>query len=224
MRAFVMCGVLLGCAHGGVDYAMKVNQATGSAKIVRSALLLVPHVPHRHTAHPAQAANAGNFDLAAEKIGMIQTLLGQWRSALMAAKTESLKPEAPVATPPAESVEFSSTATHTPEKCKIKSVGGSTMKVHYVGKLISNGQIFASSFHTGSQPLKFKLGSDEVIEGWNKGLGDMCAGERRRLMVPYAMGYGEKGTKGVPPYSDLQYDFELVEMSLPRVGGGKREL
>jgi len=45
----------------------------------------------------------------------------------------------------------------------------------------------------------------------------MCEGERRRLMVPWAMGYGEKGTKGVPPYSDLQYDFELTELSLPKI-------
>ena len=48
-------------------------------------------------------------------------------------------------------------------------------------------------------------------------------------MVPYDLAYGEKGTKGVPPYSDLQYDFELVELSLPKVpkkakGKGKAEL
>ena len=26
--------------------------------------------------------------------------------------------------------------------------------------------MFASSFHTGSTPFKFKLGSSEVVEGW----------------------------------------------------------
>ena len=50
----------------------------------------------------------------------------------------------------------------------------------------------------------------------------MCEGERRRLMVPWARGYGEKGTKGVPPYSDLQYDFELVELSLPKMTTGRK--
>ena len=45
----------------------------------------------------------------------------------------------------------------------------------------------------------------------------MCEGERRRIKVPWDMAYGEKGTKGVPPYSDLQYDFELVELSLSKL-------
>ena len=97
------------------------------------------------------------------------------------------------------------------------------MKVHYVGKLVATKKIFAWSFHTGSQPFRFVLGSDEVISAWNQGLGDMCEGERRRLMVPWDMGYGEKGAKGVPPYSDLQYDFELVELSLPKLSSSKKK-
>ena len=35
----------------------------------------------------------------------------------------------------------------------------------------------------------------------------MCEGERRRLIV-LNMAHGQ-GTKGVPPYSDVQYDLEL---------------
>ena len=53
-------------------------------------------------------------------------------------------------------------------------------------------------------PLRFTLGGDEVINAWNTGLVGMCEGERRRLMVPWTMGFGAKGDKGVPPYSDLQ--------------------
>ena len=45
----------------------------------------------------------------------------------------------------------------------------------------------------------------------------MCEGERRRLMVPWDMGYGAKGMKGVPPYSELQFDFELIELSSVKV-------
>ena len=39
--------------------------------------------------------------------------------------------------------------------------------------------MFASSFHTGSTPFKFKLGSGEVIGAWNDGLLGMCEGARR---------------------------------------------
>ena len=37
--------------------------------------------------------------------------------------------------------------------------------------------------------------------------------------------YGKAGTKGVPPYSDLQYDLELIELSNPKLGkSNKKEL
>ena len=61
------------------------------------------------------------------------------------------KPEAEPE-PPAESIEFEINVTHTPKKCPRKSVEGSIMKVHYVGKIIKTKKIFASSFHTGTSP------------------------------------------------------------------------
>ena len=191
-----------------------------------------PHSPAASLAHSltrscltrTQAADTKNFDTALTKLDNLASLVSDWRDALLAAKREAETPAEPVAAPepPAESVEFSVNSTHVPEKCPRKSEEGAVMKVHYVGKLISTGKIFASSFHTGSQPFRFVLGSDDVVPAWNQGLGDMCQGERRRLMVPWNLAYGEKGTKGVPPYSDVQYDFELVELSLPKMGAQKK--
>jgi FKBP-type peptidyl-prolyl cis-trans isomerase len=153
-----------------------------------------------------QAAQANNFDLALTKITDIERLLEQWRNNLANAKLEAAAPSVPQAQaePPAESIPFSVNVTHVPAKCPRKSTEGAIMKVHYVGKLLSTGKIFASSFHTGSQPFRFTLGSEEVLAGWNDGLSDMCEGERRRLMVPWDKAYGQEGTKGVPPYSDVQ--------------------
>ena len=48
------------------------------------------------------------------------------------------------------------------------------------------------------------------------------AGERRRLMVPWHMGHGKEGSKGVPPYSDLQYDIELIELANPKIPPTKK--
>jgi len=190
--------LLLPTLTTGIDHAMKIQQTLGSA---------------------SAAAQANNHDLALSKIDQMLTHVEAWRTALGDAKREAAAPKQPEAIPepPAESVPFSVNVTHVPEKCPRKSAEGATMKVHYVGKLVTTGKIFASSFHTGSQPFRFILGSDDVLAAWNQGLSDMCEGERRRLMVPWAMGYGEKGTKGVPPYSDLQYDFELTELSLPKI-------
>jgi len=187
-----------------VDHFVKLHQTLGSTSV---------------------AAQAKNYDLAMSKIDDMVELMGKWRAALAAAKQQAESPPEQEAAPepPAESVEFSINATHVPDKCPRKSEDGATMKVHYVGKLVATGKIFGSSFHTGSQPFRFHLGSDEVIEAWNKGLVGMCEGERRRLMVPWTMAYGAKGTKGVPPYSDLQYDFELVEVHIPKVPKGKKQ-
>lgn len=45
-------------------------------------------------------------------------------------------------------------------------------------------------------PLWFTLGMREVLPGWDKGLQDMCTGERRKLTVPPALAYGKEG-KGI---------------------------
>ena len=39
----------------------------------------------------------------------------------------------------------------------------------------------------------FTLGIMEVLKGWDKGLQDMCSGEKRKLVVPPALAYGKEG-------------------------------
>lgn len=49
------------------------------------------------------------------------------------------------------------------------------------------------------EAFSFRLGSGEVIPGWEQGVMGMCVGERRRMVVPPALAYGEKGAGGVIP-------------------------
>ena len=42
------------------------------------------------------------------------------------------------------------------------------------------------------------------------------------MMVPWNLAYGKEGSKGVPPYSDVQYDFELTELSNPKIPKGRK--
>lgn len=42
-------------------------------------------------------------------------------------------------------------------------------------------------------PIWFTLGMGEVLKGWDKGLKDMCTGERRKLTVPPSLAYGKEG-------------------------------
>ncbi|KAM3322937.1 peptidyl-prolyl cis-trans isomerase FKBP43 isoform X1 [Capsicum chacoense] len=84
---------------------------------------------------------------------------------------------------------------------------GKKIKVHYIGKLKENGQIFDTNI--GKSPFKFRLGDKDVIEGWNLGLDGMRVGDKRRLTVPPSMGYGKGAGENIPPNSWLVFDIEL---------------
>ncbi|KAG5322321.1 FKB14 isomerase, partial [Pseudoatta argentina] len=64
------------------------------------------------------------------------------------------------------------------------------------------------------QPFTFQLGVGQVIKGWDQGLLDMCVGEKRRLMIPPELGYGEKGAGNViPGGATLTFEVELMNIS-----------
>lgn len=43
------------------------------------------------------------------------------------------------------------------------------------------------------QPIWFTLGIREAIKGWDKGLQNMCSGEKRKLVIPPELAYGKEG-------------------------------
>ncbi len=85
---------------------------------------------------------------------------------------------------------------------------GQSVTVHYQGMLL-NGKIFDSSL-IRHEPAVFRVG--QVIEGWNEALQMMKKGEKRTLIIPPELGYGEYGYPGViPPDSYLIFDVELLD-------------
>jgi FKBP-type peptidyl-prolyl cis-trans isomerase len=88
---------------------------------------------------------------------------------------------------------------------------GKKVTVHYVGKL-ENGTEFDSS-EKRKTPFTFVLGAGQVIVGWDKGVEGMKIGERRRLKIPSALGYGSHGVgKTIPPNSNLIFEVELLQV------------
>ncbi len=87
---------------------------------------------------------------------------------------------------------------------------GQTAVVHYTGTLI-DGVVFDSSLTRGV-PLEFRFGVGSVIQGWEKGLENMKVGEKRRLVIPPAFGYGDKQMGPIPAGSTLIFDVELLEI------------
>jgi len=100
---------------------------------------------------------------------------------------------------------------HKPDECEIKSQKGSFLSMHYKGTF-ADGKQFDSSYDRG-QPFTFQIGVGQVVKGWDQGLLDMCVGEKRRLIVPPHLGYGEKGAgKVIPPDTTLYFDTELLNI------------
>ena len=87
---------------------------------------------------------------------------------------------------------------------------GDTISVHYTGWLAS-GKKFDSSRDRGT-PFSFRLGSGQVIQGWDRGLIGMQVGGVRRLTIPPEQGYGDRDVGGglIPPNSTLIFEVELL--------------
>jgi peptidylprolyl isomerase len=110
-------------------------------------------------------------------------------------------------------------ATQTPSGVKYitqkkgtgsKPAPGKIVQVHYKGSFLS-GQVFDSSEMQG-RPIEFPAGVGAVIKGWDEMILDMQVGEKRLVVIPPELAYGERGAGGgvIPPNSFLVFEMELV--------------
>ena len=81
----------------------------------------------------------------------------------------------------------------------------SQVEVHYEGKLV-DGTVFDSSYQRGETAT---FGLNQVIKGWSEAVKLMKVGSKYEVCLPYNLAYGERGTRGIPPFSTLLFTIEL---------------
>jgi len=85
------------------------------------------------------------------------------------------------------------------------------VEVYYSGYFI-DGELFDSSVER-EESLKFPVGADAVIDGWDEGIKFIKKGGKIQLIIPSKLAYGTDGIPSViPPDTDLIFDIEVVNV------------
>ena len=89
---------------------------------------------------------------------------------------------------------------------------GDEVAVNYVGVGYVSGTEFDSSW-SRNEPLSFTLGEGNVIEGWEQGVEGMKVGERRELIIPPNLAYGNQRSGPIAANATLVFVIDLVSVS-----------
>uniref|UniRef100_A0A803YGM3 peptidylprolyl isomerase n=1 Tax=Meleagris gallopavo TaxID=9103 RepID=A0A803YGM3_MELGA len=83
---------------------------------------------------------------------------------------------------------------HLPDGCSPKSKKGDLLNAHYDGFLASNGsKFYCSRTQNDGHPKWFVLGVGQVIKGLDIAMMNMCPGEKRKVVIPPSLAYGQQG-------------------------------
>ena len=122
------------------------------------------------------------------------------------ASTQPITQEKKTVTPDTTELKITDEVVGTGAEAK----AGSNISVNYLGTLL-DGTKFDSSYDR-NQPFEFKLGSGQVIAGWDQGFAGMKVGGKRKLVIPASLGYGASGVGSIPANSTLVFEVELLSV------------
>lgn len=94
-------------------------------------------------------------------------------------------------------------------------IRGEKVSVHYTGWLLEGNDVVGKKFDSSldrGQKFEFPVGLGYVIAGWDLMVADMKPGEKRIVILPSDMAYGQRGAGAlIPPYAMLIFEIELFE-------------
>jgi peptidylprolyl isomerase len=85
---------------------------------------------------------------------------------------------------------------------------GQTVAMRYTGSFV-NGAVFDSN-SAPQPPFVFRLGSGQVIKGWDEGLAGMKVGGRRQLVISPELAYGPNDYGPIPGNSVLVFTVDAL--------------
>jgi len=88
---------------------------------------------------------------------------------------------------------------------------GRKVSINYIGTFPDTDKVFDKN-QSKSSPLTFRIGTGEVIRGLDRGMVGMKVGGERVITIPPKLGYGVKGSGGIPPNSILCFTVKLKSM------------
>jgi peptidylprolyl isomerase len=93
-----------------------------------------------------------------------------------------------------------------------KPAAGRTVSANYKGALLSGTVFDNSDLHGGAQD--FPVGVGRLIPGMDEAFLDMTQGERRIVIIPPELAYGDQGAGNgkIPPNSFLVFEMEVVRI------------
>ena len=80
--------------------------------------------------------------------------------------------------------------------------------IHQRVQRLIDGTVFDASSKHGNEPVTLQL--NQVIRGWTEALTMMPVGSKWQLYIPQQLGYGDRQSGRIPPYSTLIFDIELI--------------
>ena len=117
----------------------------------------------------------------------------------------------------------------TKEGSGAKAAPGDTVLVNYTGMFLS-GKVFDSSLpdiakKSGTfnpqrpyEPLKLPVGINGSIPGFEEGLMLLPKGSKATLILPSSLAYGDQGNQGIPPFTPLIFEVDMVNIIPQRAG------
>jgi peptidylprolyl isomerase len=90
---------------------------------------------------------------------------------------------------------------------------GDIISMHFIGTL-HDGTEFGNSYKQGS-PIEVVWGREQLLPGWEEGIGLMRTGEKAKFIIPAELGFGIQDFGVVPGNSSIIIEMELLSTERP---------